>query len=72
MSRFDSVVEIETNRDMVLRGEAVAVTDGRLKEMQRQAIQFEGIGVGLFHWHWAAAINELIARRKSMPQRGTT
>lgn len=55
----------ETNRDKVLRGEAVEVSDGRLREMQEQAIRFEGVPAHLptYHWHWAAAINELIERR---------
>lgn len=54
----------ETNRDKVLRGEPVPVTDSRLAEMQEQAIAAEGIGLmGPLHWHWASAINELIAAR---------
>jgi|HubBroStandDraft_4_1064222.scaffolds.fasta_scaffold01735_11 hypothetical protein len=52
-----------TNRDKALRGEAVLITDGRLLEMREQAIRFEGVGEGTYHWHWAAAMNELIARR---------
>lgn len=56
--------QTETNRDKVLRGEPVAVTAERLKEMQKQAIAAEGIGfMGPLHWHWAAAINELVAAR---------
>lgn len=54
----------ETNRDKVLRGEVVLVTNGRLREMQQQAIRFEGIGDGTYHWHWAAVMNELLARRE--------
>ena len=53
----------ESNRDKVLRGEVVVVSDGRLREMQEQAIRLEGIGDGTYHWHWAAVMNELIARR---------
>ena len=30
----------------------------------------EGVGYADYHWHWAAIINELIAHRKSGPQRG--
>jgi hypothetical protein len=58
------MVEKETNRDKALRGEVVVLTDGRLEEMQHQAIACEGYGgVPMFHWHWAAAMNELIAHR---------
>lgn len=56
--------EQETNRDRVLCGEVVLITSGRLKEIQEQAIRFEGVGEGTYHWHWLAAINELIARRE--------
>lgn len=56
--------EPESNRDKVLRGEVVLVTIDRLKEMQEQAIRFEGVGSSEYHWHWAAAINELIGRRE--------
>jgi len=55
--------EPETNRDKVLRGEIVLVTTGRLREMQAMAIAREGIGEGDYHWHWAAVMNELVARR---------
>lgn len=54
----------ETNRDKVLQGRVVLVTNGRLREMQQQAIRLEGVGDGTYHWHWAAVINELIARRE--------
>ena len=50
----------KTHRDMVLRGEPVIVTLGRLKEMQEQAIKFEGVGERDYHWHWAAVVNELL------------
>lgn len=53
----------ESNRDKVLRGEVVKVTDDRLREMQSQAIALEGVGDGTYHWHWAAVLSELIARR---------
>lgn len=53
-----------TNRDKALRGEIVLVTNGRLQEMREQAIRFEGVGKGTYHWHWAAVMNELIARRE--------
>jgi len=54
-----------TNRDRALRGEVVKVADGRLLEMQRQAVTNEGIAAEpVYHWHWAAAINELIAVRQ--------
>ena len=52
-----------TNREKVLNGEAVLVTDGRLREMQRIAMANEGAGEYLYHWHWVAVINELIERR---------
>lgn len=53
----------DTNRDKVLRREVVKVSDGRLREMQAQAISFEGVGDYEYHWHWAAVVNELIALR---------
>ena len=53
-----------TNRDKALAGEVIKVSDKRLEEMQRQAVQFEGIDTGHMHWHWAAAVNELIDLRK--------
>ena len=66
MSRFDAVLESETNRSKALRGEVVLVTNERLEEMQEQAVRDEGVGYADYHWHWAAIINELIAHRKSM------
>lgn len=55
----------DTHRDMALRGEVVIVTLKRLKEMQQQAVQFEGVTAEpVYHWHWAAIINELIALRR--------
>jgi hypothetical protein len=54
----------ETHRDMALRGEPVIVTLKRLKEMQEQAIAFEGVGDNWYHWHWAAVVNELLWLRK--------
>jgi len=57
----------DTHRDMVLRGEVVRVTQSRLAEMQKMAIQFEGISARdppVLHWHWAAVVNELIFLRK--------
>ena len=56
--------DTETNRDKALRGEPVLVSIGRLREMQEQAIRFEGIDYESYHWHWAAALNELLARRE--------
>jgi len=56
-------VNPETNRDKVLHGETVQVSDGRLQEMQRIAVMREGVGLGDLHWHWAAVVNELIERR---------
>lgn len=51
----------DTSRDMALRGEVVIVTLGRLKEMQQQAIAQEGVTADpVYHWHWAAVINELL------------
>jgi len=52
-----------TNREKALNGEAVQVTDGRLREMQRIAVANEGAGECLYHWHWVAVVNELIERR---------
>ena len=54
----------ESSRDKALRGEAVLVTLARLNEMRSQAVALEGFGEGNYHWHWAAALNELIARRE--------
>jgi hypothetical protein len=55
----------DTNRDKALRGEVVRVSDGRLVEMQLQAIECEGVTANpVYHWHWAAALNELAALRK--------
>lgn len=53
----------ETNRDKVLRGEVVRVSDKRLLEMQAIAIKLEGVFPHEYHWHFAAALNELIAAR---------
>ena len=54
----------ETNRDKALRGGIVVVTDARLKEMQEQAVRHEGVTAEpVYHWHWAAVLNELVARR---------
>ena len=52
-----------TPRDRALAGEVVKVTDERLAEMQRIAIANEGVELYSMHWHWACAINELIAAR---------
>jgi hypothetical protein len=55
----------ETNRELALRGEVVRVTQGRLLEMQEQAIIAEGVTANpVYHWHWAAVVNELLALRK--------
>jgi hypothetical protein len=55
----------DTNRDLALRGDVVRVSDRRLKEMQSQAIQFEGFAAEpVYHWHWAAVVNELLALRR--------
>jgi len=62
----------ETNRDKALRGEVVVISEARLREMREQAIRFEGIGDGTYHWHWAAALNELIALREPVQQVETT
>lgn len=59
--------EGDTNRDKALRGEPVQITIPRLVQMRDQAIKFEGFRDTEYHWHWAAAINELIALR-AMPQ----
>lgn len=56
--------EQPSNRDRTLRREIVLVTTGRLREMREQAIALEGFGDGAYHWHWAAALTELIARRE--------
>jgi hypothetical protein len=54
-----------TPRCMALRGQVVRVSEKRLLEMQAQAIRFEGItGEPVYHWHFAAALNELAALRK--------
>ncbi len=55
-----------TPRDRALAGEVVKVTDERLAEMQRIAIASEGVEVDSLHWHWVAAINELIEARKEV------
>jgi hypothetical protein len=55
----------DTNRARALRGEVVRVSEGRLIEMQIQAIQFEGVTAEpVYHWHWAAVLNELVALRR--------
>ena len=55
-----------TPRDRALAGEVVKLTDERLAEMQRIAIDNEGAGTYSMHWHWAAALNELIVARKEI------
>ena len=55
-----------TPRDRALAGEVVKVTDERLAELQRTAMDNEGIALGYMHWHWACAINELITARKEI------
>jgi hypothetical protein len=56
----------ETNSDKARRGEAVSLTMDRLKQMQHQAIDRMGYcPPEQMHWHWAAAINELIALRSA-------
>ena len=57
-------MEAETNRDKVLRGEVVRVSDKRLLEMQEIAIKLEGVSPHEYHWHFAAVINELIFARR--------
>lgn len=63
LARMDFADVIETNRDKALRGGVVVVTDNRLREMQQQAVHREG---EVYHWHWAAVLNELEWRRKFM------
>ena len=54
-----------SNRERALRGEVVRVSDSRLVEMQIQSIEFEGVTAEpVYHWHWAAVLNELVALRK--------
>jgi hypothetical protein len=36
--------------------------------MRSQAVALEGFGEGNYHWHWAAALNELMARRTGTSQ----
>jgi hypothetical protein len=61
----------DTNREKALRGEVVRVSDSRLVEMQIQAIQFEGVTPNpVYHWHWAAVLNELAALRKIVAKLG--
>ena len=55
-----------TPRDRALAGEVVKVTDERLAEMQRIAVDNEGIELYSMHWHWASALTELIAARKEI------
>jgi hypothetical protein len=63
-SSFASLHPTETNRDKALRGEAVHVSDRRLQEMRDQAIRHEGVTADpVYHWHWAAIVNELMIRR---------
>ena len=55
----------DNNREKVLRGEVVRVSDSRLVEMQIQSIECEGVTpTPVYHWHWAAVLNELVALRK--------
>ena len=55
----------ETNREKALRGEVVRVSAGRLREMQSLTVLCEGIAeTPVYHWHFAAALNELAALRK--------
>jgi hypothetical protein len=63
MANNDKSSKDESNRDKALRGEVVLVTDERLSDMQSQAIALEGVDCDSYHWHWAAVLNELIARR---------
>ncbi len=57
----------ETQRDKALNGEVVFVTNTRLWEMQGQAARFEGVtATPVYHWHFAAALNELAWRREVM------
>lgn len=59
------MISTETNRDKALRGEVVRVSESRLVEMQIQAIECEGVtATPVYHWHWAAVLNELVALRK--------
>lgn len=54
-----------TNRERALGGEVVRVSDDRLIEMQIQSVECEGITPNpVYHWHWAAVLNELAALRK--------
>lgn len=56
---------METNREKALRGEVVRVSAGRLREMQSLTVICEGIAeTSVYHWHFAAALNELAALRK--------
>ena len=70
----DAEANGETNRDKVLRGEPVPLTTARLLELQKYAIDREGIDYdrGQMHWHWAAAINELVELRKRGIEPGPT
>jgi hypothetical protein len=61
----EALTVAETNREKVLRGEVVRVSDSRLVEMQIQAVECEGVTANpVYHWHWAAVLNELVALRK--------
>lgn len=56
------------NMSKALNREPVSLTISRLAEMQEEAIACATYTPGLpqwRHWHWAAAINELIALRSS-------
>ena len=55
-----------TPRDRVLAGEVVKLSDARLAQMHRIAIAYEDLEFPYMHWHWRAAINELIAARKEI------
>ena len=70
---------VAANRDLALRGEVVIVTKARLLEMQQQAIANEGVTADpVYHWHWAAVVNELLWLRAhsslnfadAVPQKG--
>ena len=56
----------ETNMDKALRGESVPVTEIRLNELRRYAMERGKLPIGhpeQLHWHWPAALNELAALR---------
>jgi hypothetical protein len=59
------VADPDTNRAKAMRGEVVRVSDKRLFEMHEQAVMHEGVTANpVYHWHWAAITNELIALRR--------